>query len=433
MEQFEQNVFDYHCTPVAGKIQVMPTKPCQTAEDLSMAYTPGVALPVRDIADNPDTARLHTCRQNLVAVVSNGTAILGLGNLGALASKPVMEGKGVLFKRFADVDVFDIELNTEDPEKIIDIVKIMELTFGGINLEDIKAPECFEIEETLIDICNIPVFHDDQHGTAIICSAGFINGLEITGKKVEDIKVVFNGAGAAGISCAKLLVSLGVKYENLAMCDSKGVIYKGRKEGMNKYKEIFALETEHRTLEDVMKGADVFIGVSQKDVVTAEMLLSMANDPMVFAMANPDPEITYELATATRDDVIMATGRSDYPNQINNVLGFPFIFRGALDVGASKISEGMKLAAARALADLARQPVPEVVKKAYNGQAFAFGREYIVPKPFDPRVIEWESVAVAKAAIEEGLATININDWEAYAASLRKRMEKFWCECTMDN
>jgi malate dehydrogenase (oxaloacetate-decarboxylating)(NADP+) len=428
MERFKKDVLNYHCTPVAGKIQVMPTKPCQTAEDLSMAYTPGVALPVLEIAANPDTARLHTSRQNLVAVVSNGTAILGLGNLGALASKPVMEGKGVLFKRFADVDVFDIELDTEDPKKIIDIVKTMEPTFGGINLEDIKAPECFEIEENLIELCNIPVFHDDQHGTAIICAAGLVNALEITGKKAEEIKVVFNGAGAAGISCAKLFISLGVQYENLAMCDSKGVIYKGRNQGMNKYKEIFALETNLRTLDDVMKDADVFIGVSQKDVVTEEMLLSMAKDPIVFAMANPDPEISYELAIATRDDLIMATGRSDYPNQINNVLGFPYIFRGALDVGATKISEGMKLAAAKALAALAKEPVPEVVKEAYNGQAFSFGKDYIVPKPFDPRVIEWESVAVAKAAMEEGLATISIDDWDAYAASLRTRMEKFWCK-----
>ncbi|SMD06386.1 malate dehydrogenase (oxaloacetate-decarboxylating)(NADP+) [Desulfocicer vacuolatum DSM 3385] len=432
MERFKKDVLNYHCTPVAGKIQVMPTKPCQTADDLSMAYTPGVALPVQEIAADPSTARLHTSRQNLVAVISNGTAILGLGNLGALASKPVMEGKGVLFKRFADVDVFDIELNTEDPKKLIDIVKIMEPTFGGVNLEDIKAPECFEIEETLIDICNIPVFHDDQHGTAIICAAGLVNALEITGKKAEEIKVVFNGAGAAGISCAKLFISLGVKYENLAMCDSRGVIYKGRAKGMNKYKEIFALDTDLRTLEDAMKGSDVFIGVSQKDVVTREMLLSMAKDPIVFAMANPDPEISYALATATRDDVIMATGRSDFPNQINNVLGFPYIFRGALDVGATKISEGMKLAAAKALAALAKEPVPQVVKDAYNGREFSFGKNYIVPKPFDPRVIEWESVAVAKAAIEEGLATNPIKDWDAYASSLRARMEKFWCRSELN-
>ncbi|MBF0467689.1 MAG: malate dehydrogenase [Desulfamplus sp.] len=432
MEQFKQDVFNYHCTPICGKIQVMPTKPCQTAKDLAMAYTPGVALPVKEIAANPETAKLYTSRQNLVAVVSNGTAILGLGNLGALASKPVMEGKGVLFKRFADVDVFDIELDTEDPKKIIDIVKTMEPTFGGINLEDIKAPECFEIEETLIDICNIPVFHDDQHGTAIISSAGLINAVEITGKKFDEIKVVFNGAGAAGISCAKLFISLGVKYENLIMCDSAGVIYKGRTKGMNKYKDLFALDTDRRTLEDAMKDADVFIGLSQKDVVTAEMLLSMAKDPIVFAMANPDPEITYDLAIATRDDVIMATGRSDYPNQINNVLGFPFIFRGALDVGAKKISEGMKLAAARSLAALAKEPVPKIVRDAYDGREFTFGKDYIVPKPFDPRVIEWESVAVAKAAIEEGLAANPITDWDGYALALRKRMEKFWCECELD-
>ena len=432
MEKFEQDVLDYHCYPVAGKIEVMPTKPCQTAAELSMAYTPGVALPVKEIAADPANARRHTSRQNLVAVVSNGTAILGLGNLGALASKPVMEGKGVLFKRFADVNVFDIELDTEDPKKIIDIVKTMEPTFGGINLEDIKAPECFEIEETLIDICNIPVFHDDQHGTAIICSAGLINALEVADKKIEDVKVVFNGAGAAGISCAKLFVSMGVKYENLTMCDSKGVIYKGRTQGMNKYKELFALDTEMRTLDDAMKGADVFIGVSQKDAVSPDMLKSMAKNPIVFAMANPDPEIAYELAIATREDVIMATGRSDYPNQINNVLGFPFIFRGALDVGSTKISEGMKLAAAKSLAALAKEPVPASIKDAYDGKEFTFGKEYIVPKPFDPRVIEWEAVAVAKAAMDEGLAQFPIKDWDGYKKGLRKRMEKFWNECTLD-
>jgi malate dehydrogenase (oxaloacetate-decarboxylating)(NADP+) len=421
----------YHCIDNRpGKIEVVPTKPCQTAEDLSKAYTPGVAQPVLAIAENPDLARKYTSRQNLVAVVSNGTAILGLGNLGALASKPVMEGKGVLFKRFADVDVFDIELNTTDPKKIIEIVKIMEPTFGGINLEDIKAPECFEIEETLIDICDIPIFHDDQHGTAIISSAGLLNALEITGKKIGEVKVVFNGAGAAGISCAKLFVSLGVKLENVILCDTKGVIYKGRTSGMNKYKEIFASETAARTLADAMKGADVFMGVSQKDAVTPAMLLSMAKDPIVFAMANPDPEITYDVAVATRSDVIMATGRSDFPNQINNVLGFPFIFRGALDVGSKKISEGMKLAAAKALAALAKEPVPAIVRQAYKGKDFKFGRDYIVPKPFDPRVIEWEAVAVAKAAVEEGLAAFPITDWDAYRQSLRKRMEKYWT-CTL--
>ena len=423
---FQDDVMSYHSYPVSGKIEVMPTKPCQTADDLSMAYTPGVALPVKAIAENNECAKTFTSRQNLVGVISNGTAILGLGNLGALASKPVMEGKGVLFKRFADVDVFDIELDTEDPKKIIDIVKTMEPTFGGINLEDIKAPECFEIEETLIDICNIPVFHDDQHGTAIICAAGLISAVDITDKKMDELKVVFNGAGAAGISCAKLFVSMGVKYENLTMCDSKGVIYKGREAGMNKYKEIFAVDTAARTLADAMVDADVFIGVSQKDVVSQDMLKSMAKDPIVFAMANPDPEIAYEDAVAARDDLIMATGRSDYPNQINNVLGFPFIFRGALDVGATKISEGMKIAAARALAELAKEPVPESVAKAYGGKSFSYGREYIVPKPFDPRVIEYEAVAVAKAAMDEGLATNEIKDWDAYREVLRKRMEKFW-------
>ncbi|MCP4164124.1 MAG: malate dehydrogenase, partial [Deltaproteobacteria bacterium] len=305
-------------------------------------------------------------------------------------------------------------------------VKMMEPTFGGVNLEDIKAPECFEIEEALIEMCDIPIFHDDQHGTAIISAAGLINALEITGKKVEDVVCVFNGAGAAGIACAKLFIEMGVQYKNLYMCDSKGVCYKGREKGMNKYKDIFALDTDKRTLADVMDGADVFIGVSQKDVVTPDMLLSMNKSPIVFAMANPDPEITYELAVETRDDVIMATGRSDYPNQINNVLGFPFIFRGALDVGAKKITEGMKIAAAKALADLAKEPVPESVKAAYGGEEFSFGPRYVVPKPFDPRVIEWEAVAVAKAAMDEGIATNPIKDWDAYKAGLKKRMAKYW-------
>ncbi len=426
MANYDSESLEYHANPVAGKIEVVPTKPCKTADDLSMAYTPGVAKPVLEIAADPKNALKYTSKGNLVGVISNGTAILGLGNKGPLASKPVMEGKGVLFKRFADVDVFDIELDTEDPKKIIEVVKMMEPTFGGVNLEDIKAPECFEIEEALIEMCDIPIFHDDQHGTAIISAAGLINALEITGKKVEDVVCVFNGAGAAGIACAKLFIEMGVQYKNLYMCDSKGVCYKGREKGMNKYKDIFALDTDKRTLADVMDGADVFIGVSQKDVVTAEMLLSMNKSPIVFAMANPDPEITYELAVETRDDVIMATGRSDYPNQINNVLGFPFIFRGALDVGAKKITEGMKIAAAKALADLAKEPVPESVKAAYGGEEFSFGPRYVVPKPFDPRVIEWEAVAVAKAAMDEGIATNPIKDWDAYKAGLKKRMAKYW-------
>jgi len=416
----------YHSTGQPGKIAITTTKPCQTAKDLSLAYTPGVAAPVLEIADRPDDAFLYTNRENLVAVVSNGTAILGLGNRGALASKPVMEGKAVLFKRFADVDVFDIEIDTEDPEKIIEVVKLLEPTFGGVNLEDIKAPECFRIENELKKITDIPIFHDDQHGTAIICGAGLINAVEISGKKMEEIKVVFNGAGAAGISCARLFVEMGVRKENLTMCDSKGVIYNGRPGKLNPEKEEFSSDTEARTLEDAMKGADVFIGVSVKDAVTPAMVKSMNHDPVIFAMANPDPEISYDLAMATRPDLIMATGRSDYPNQINNVLGFPFIFRGALDVRATNITEGMKIAASRALAELAREPVLDVVRKAYNNEEFSFGPKYIVPKPFDPRVIEWEAVAVAKQAVKEGVARKPIRDWDAYVQQLRSRMKKYW-------
>ena len=426
MNDLKHNALKYHNEPVPGKIEVVPSKPCKTASDLSLAYTPGVAKPVLEIADNPESAYQYTSKGNLVAVISNGSAILGLGNKGALASKPVMEGKGVLFKRFADIDVFDIELDTADPEKIIEIVKIMEPTFGGINLEDIKAPECFIIEEKLKKLCSIPVFHDDQHGTAIISTAGLINALDIAKKKVNEIKVVFNGAGAAGVACAKLFLSFGVLRENLIMCDSKGVIYKGRKEGMTPEKEYFASETEDRTLADALDGADVFVGVSVKDCVTPGMLKSMNHTPVVFAMANPDPEISYEDAISARDDVIMATGRSDYPNQINNVLGFPFIFRGALDVRASDITEGMKIAAAKALAGLAKEAVPDSVSSAYEGKKFSFGPEYIVPKPFDPRVIEWVAVAVAKAACEEKIAAKPITDWDAYSAQLRKRMEKYW-------
>ncbi len=427
MDELKKRALEYHMMDgVPGKITVIPTKPCVTADDLSLAYTPGVGKPVLEIADNPEDAYKYTAKGNLVAVVSNGTAILGLGDRGPLASKPVMEGKGVLFKRFADVDVFDIELDTTDPKKIIEVVKMMEPTFGGVNLEDIKAPECFEIEQTLIEQCNIPIFHDDQHGTAIISTAGAMNAAELVGKKMEELKVVFNGAGAAGISCAKMLIACGVKRENLIMCDSKGVIYKGRTERMTPEKEAFANDTDARTLEEAMVGADMFLGLSVANCVSAEMLRSMAKDPIVFAMSNPDPEISYELAIATRDDIIMATGRSDYPNQLNNVLGFPFIFRGALDVRASKISEGMKLAASKALAALAKEPVPESVKKAYGGQDFSFGRNYIVPKPFDPRVIEWEAVAVAKAACDEGLAKHPIEDWDAYRESLKERMKKYW-------
>ena len=423
----KEKALRYHSLDgVPGKVSVVPTKPCQTAEELSLAYTPGVAKPVLEIEANPEDAYKYTAKGNLVAVISNGTAILGLGDRGALASKPVMEGKGVLFKRFADIDVFDIELNEKDPKKIIEMVKAMEPTFGGVNLEDIKGPECFEIEQTLIEQCNIPIFHDDQHGTAIISTAGLMNAVEIVGKNLSDITVVVNGAGAAGISCAKMFVAAGVNQKNIIMLDSKGVIYKGRTAGMTKEKAEFARETDARTLADAVKNADVFMGLSVADCLTPDMLNSMAKDPIIFAMSNPNPEIAYDLAVATRSDLIMATGRSDYPNQINNVLGFPFIFRGALDVRAKTISEGMKMAAAKALASLAKEPVPEIVRKAYAGKEFSFGRNYIVPKPFDPRVIEWEAVAVARAACDEGLALHPITDWDAYREGLRKRMAHYW-------
>ncbi|MBN2048901.1 MAG: malate dehydrogenase [Spirochaetales bacterium] len=416
----------YHQSGRPGKIEVISSKPCRTAEELSLAYTPGVAKPVLAIDEDPEKAFLYTAKGNLVAVVSNGTAILGLGDRGALASKPVMEGKGVLFKRFADIDVFDLELDTRDPEKIIETVKILQPSFGGINLEDIKAPECFEIEGRLIEECDIPVFHDDQHGTAIICTAGLINAAEITGKSLKDIRVVINGAGAAGISCARMFKAAGVSADNIIMCDSQGVLHEERRKNLNAQKQEFLRDTPDRTLSDALKGADVFVGVSVADCVSPDMLLSMAENPVVFAMANPNPEITYEKAKATRSDLIMATGRSDYPNQINNVLGFPFIFRGALDVRAARISEGMKMAAARALARLAREPVGKEVKAAYEGREFTFGRDYIVPKPFDPRVILWESVAVARAACEEGLARKPITDWASYTQALQERMKPYW-------
>ncbi|MBN2628765.1 MAG: malate dehydrogenase [Spirochaetales bacterium] len=426
MDELKEKALAYHSmNGKPGKVEVVPTKPCHTAEDLSLAYTPGVAKPVLEIADNKEDAYKYTAKGNLVAVISNGTAILGLGNRGALASKPVMEGKGVLFKRFADIDVFDIELDTLDPQKLIEAVKMMEPTFGGVNLEDIKAPECFEIEQTLKEICDIPIFHDDQHGTAIICTAGIMNAAEVVKKPLDTMKVVFNGAGAAGISCAKMFLAAGVKPENLLMCDRHGVIRKSRTD-LGEEKLPFVRDTELETLADALKGADCFVGLSAADVVNQEMVKSMADQPIVFAMANPDPEIRPELALEARPDVIMATGRSDFPNQINNVLGFPFIFRGALDVRASSISEGMKMAAAKALAALAKEPVPESVKKAYAGADFSFGPGYIVPKPFDPRVIEWEAVAVAKAACEEGLAGKPISDWEGYRKELRDRMEKYW-------
>jgi len=390
-----EDALEYHSASPAGKVSVIPTKPCQTQRDLSLAYTPGVAVPCLEIERDPSLAYKYTAKANLVAVISNGTAVLGLGNIGALAGKPVMEGKGVLFKRFADIDVFDIELDTENPEEIIRTCQILEPTFGGINLEDIKAPECFYIEEQLKKTMKIPVFHDDQHGTAIISGAGLVNAVEIVGKKLDEIRVVFNGAGASAISCAGHYVKLGVRRENILMCDTKGVLYQGRTEGMNPYKARFAADTEARTLSDALVGADVFFGLSSANCVTAEMILKMAPNPIIFAMANPDPEIDYELAVATRPDAIVATGRSDYPNQVNNVLGFPFIFRGALDVRATTINDEMKLAATRALAALAKEDVPDSVLRAYGVDRLEFGREYIIPKPFDPRVLIWEASAVA--------------------------------------
>jgi len=416
-----EEALEYHSRGRKGKIEVVPTKPMQTQRDLGFAYTPGVAEPCREIEKKPEDAYLYTAKGNLVAVVSNGTAVLGLGDIGALAGKPVMEGKGVLFKRFADIDVFDIELDTKDPEEIIRIVKALEPTFGGINLEDIKAPECFYIEESLKKIMNIPVFHDDQHGTAIISGAGLLNAVELVGKRMDEVRVVVSGAGAAGIACAKFYEVLGVRHENIFLTDTGGVIYKGRPQKMNPYKEYFAQETEFRTLADAMNGADVFLGVSVKGIVTKEMVRSMADKPIVFAMANPDPEISYEDATAARDDLIMATGRSDYPNQVNNVLGFPFIFRGALDVRARAINDEMKLAAAHALADLAKEDVPDSVIEAYGGKRIEFGRECIVPKPLDPRVLLWEAPAVAKAAMDSGAARRPLPDLGAYRDGLEAR------------
>jgi malate dehydrogenase (oxaloacetate-decarboxylating)(NADP+) len=394
----------HHLKGKPGKIAVVPTKPMDTQRDLSLAYTPGVAVPVLDIEKDPEAAYEYTSKGNLVAVLSNGTAILGLGDRGALASKPVMEGKGVLFKRFADVDVFDIEVNSHDPDEIINVARCIAPTFGGINLEDIKAPECFYIEETLKGMLDIPVFHDDQHGTAIISSAALANALEILGKKHEEIKMVISGAGASAISCAKLAMRWGVKKEHIMMLDSKGVIYKGRTEGMNKYKEEFAIDTDRRTLADAVRGCDVFYGLSVANVLTPEMVKTMSERPFICAMANPDPEIKYELAKEANPNAIIATGRSDYPNQVNNTLGFPFIFRGALDVRARAINEEMKFAASKALYGLTHEDVPDYVLRAYGVESMKFGTEYIVPKPLDMRVMLWESTAVAKAAMETGVA-----------------------------
>lgn len=416
-----EDALNYHSKGRPGKIEVIPTKPHETQLDLSLAYSPGVAEPCLQIKNNPEDVFKYTARGNLVAVISNGTAVLGLGNIGALAGKPVMEGKGLLFKIFADVDVFDIEVDKENVDEFVEVAKAISPTFGGINLEDIKAPECFEIEERLKEELDIPVFHDDQHGTAIISGAGLLNALELNGKKIEDLKIVVNGAGASAISCSKLYVSLGVKQENIVMLDSKGVLHKDRTD-MNKYKQEFATSRDIHTLEDAVKDADVFLGLSVADVLTQDMLKSMAEDPIVFAMANPNPEISYENAMEARKDIIFATGRSDYPNQVNNVLGFPFIFRGALDVKATAINEEMKIAAVKALADLTKEDVPEAVNLAYKAKNLVFGREYIIPKPLDPRLITRVASAVARSAIETGVARTKIEDWDEYAQSLRRRL-----------
>ncbi len=419
--QKRKDALDYHALDRPGKIEVVPTKATKTQRDLALAYSPGVAEPCLEIAKNVEDVYKYTAKGNLVAVISNGTAVLGLGDIGAEASKPVMEGKGILFKIFAGIDVFDIEVGTKNVEEFITVVKALEPTFGGVNLEDIKAPDCFEIEERLKKEMQIPVMHDDQHGTAIISSAALLNALEIVNKKIDQIRVVVSGAGASAIACTKLYIGLGVKAENIIMCDSKGVIHSKRTD-LDKYKRVFAHDTPLRTLEEAIKGADVFLGLSKADVFTPEMLLSMAENPIVFALANPNPEIAYDLAVATRKDVIMATGRSDHPNQVNNVLGFPFIFRGALDVRAKEINEAMKLAAIKAIAELATKPVPDIVNVAYNQKNLTFGREYIIPKPLDPRLLTTVAPAVAKAAIESGVARKVITDWEEYEKELRLRM-----------
>ena len=412
----------FHLEPTPGKFEITATVPMTTQRDLSLAYSPGVAVPCLAIQDHPEMAYDYTNKGNLVAVISNGTSVLGLGNLGALASKPVMEGKAVLFKRFADVNSIDIELDTEDADEFCAAVRLMGPTFGGINLEDIKAPECFIIEQRLKEEMDIPVFHDDQHGTAVICAAGLINALHLSGKKIEDVRIVLNGAGAAGIACLELLKTMGVRHENTMMCDTKGVIYHGRPIGMNQWKSAHAVHTDRRTLADALEGADVFLGVSAKGAVTPEMVASMAPNPVIFAMANPDPEITPEEAHAVRSDAIVATGRSDYPNQVNNVLGFPYLFRGALDVHARAINDEMKIACAEALAALARLDVPDEVNMAY-GRKLSFGRDYIIPAPFDPRLIYMIPPAVAKACMETGAARRMIEDMEAYEAALKARMD----------
>ena len=420
-EQFRNAALDYHRNEPKGKIEVIPSKPHSSQRDLSLAYSPGVAEPCLEIEKNPSTIYEYTTKGNLVAVISNGTAVLGLGDIGAEASKPVMEGKGLLFKIFADINVFDIEINEKDPDKFIEIVKGISPTFGGINLEDIKAPEAFYIEQRLKEELNIPLMHDDQHGTAIISAAALINALELADKKIDEVKMVVNGAGAAAIACTKLYIALGLKKENVLMCDSKGVI-NHKRENLTPEKLDFIAQTDISTLEQALEGADVFVGLSKGDVMTAKMLSSMAENPVVFALANPTPEIDYNLAIATRPDVIMATGRSDFPNQVNNVLGFPYIFRGALDVQATGINEEMKLAAVKAIAELAKEPVPEMVKLAYNVKNIGFGREYFIPKPFDNRLLTKVSIAVAKAAMESGISRKPIADFEEYENQLLDRM-----------
>ncbi len=418
----KEEALAFHLDPTPGKWEINATVPMTTQRDLSLAYSPGVAEPCLAIAENPETAYDYTNKGNLVAVISNGTAVLGLGNLGALGSKPVMEGKSVLFKRFADVNSIDIELDTEDPDAFINAVKLMGPTFGGINLEDIKAPECFIIEQKLKEEMDIPVFHDDQHGTAVICAAGLLNALHLSGKKIEDVRIVLNGAGAAGIACIELLKAMGARHQNCIVCDTKGVIYQGRTEGMNQWKSAHAVTTELRTLEEAMTGADVFLGVSVKGALTQDMVKSMADNPVIFAMANPDPEITPEEAHEVRVDAIVATGRSDYPNQVNNVLGFPYLFRGALDIHARAINDEMKIACAHALAKLAREDVPDEVALAY-GKTLSFGRDYIIPTPFDPRLIYRIPPAVAKAGMETGVSRRPIIDMDAYELSLKSRMD----------
>ncbi len=424
MKDLEKRALEYHdLDGIPGKIGTYSTKPCKSAEDLSLAYTPGVAFPVLEIERNSENAYRYTDKGNLVAVISNGTAILGLGDRGALASKPVMEGKAVLFMRFADIDVFDIEINEKDPDRLIEIIKAISPSFGGINLEDIKSPECFYIEKRLIEECDIPVFHDDQHGTAIIVSAGLRNASELVGKDLSGLKVVISGAGAAGLSTARMLSFIGVNRENIVLFDIKGALTKER-EDLTELHRDFLTDRSYKSLAEAMEGSDVFIGLSKGGLVSRDMIRSMNRDPIVFALANPDPEISYEDAKSARDDVIMATGRSDYPNQINNVLGFPAIFRGALDVRATKITENMKRAASIALSKLAKEEVIREVIDAYGGEHFSFGRDYIVPKPFDPRVIEWEAFEVAKAAVEDGVALKPIEDWEKYRRELQNRVER---------